>query len=87
MLTVPDLATELPHKTLDALEAINAVVVSADGDATDYLTRTGARAIVIRPDRHILGVAQTAGELDLVLAQIPTFRSPPAAPPRMVANV
>ncbi len=87
MLAAPDLAIELPQKMLRALEETGIAVVTADGDASDYLTRTGARAIVIRPDRHILGIAQTAGELDLVLAQIPYLHKPQAMPPRMAASV
>jgi 3-(3-hydroxy-phenyl)propionate hydroxylase len=86
VLATPDLANELPHNTLNMLDTIDAVVVSADGDADDYLARTGVRAMVIRPDRHILGVARTADELDLILAQIPALVSPLAVP-RLVVTV
>jgi 3-(3-hydroxy-phenyl)propionate hydroxylase len=87
VLTAPDLVTELPQDTLRALEDTGVTFVTADGEASDYLSRTGARAIVIRPDRHILGVAQTPDELDLVLARIPYLKSPQAAPARMAAHV
>jgi 3-(3-hydroxy-phenyl)propionate hydroxylase len=87
VLTAPDLAAELPQDTLCALPDTSVTLVTADGEASDYLSRIGARAIVIRPDRHILGVAQTPDELDRLLARIPYLKSPQAAPARMAANV
>ncbi len=50
------------------------VVVPATGSAQSYLGDLNTEAVVIRPDRYILGVASTAGELDAVLAR----RSPPS---------
>ena len=67
----PDLATSLSHRTRATLEHMEAVVVPADGDASAYLARIGVCAIVVRPDRHILGVATTADELDRVLTHMP----------------
>ena len=60
-------------------------MIAADGDAAAYLARTGARAIVVRPDRHILGVASSADELDLILAHVPSLAASATAP-RAVAN-
>jgi 3-(3-hydroxy-phenyl)propionate hydroxylase len=44
-------------------------VVIATGPAEEYLTELRAEAVVIRPDRYILGVASTPEELDAVLAR------------------
>ena len=35
-------------------------LVLADGEAADYLAGLGVEAVVIRPDRHILGIASSA---------------------------
>ena len=85
MLAAPDFAAALPPDTLAALNDLDAMVVAADGDASGYLARLNARAIVIRPDRHILGVASTAVELDLILAHVPLLATS-TPPPRAVAN-
>jgi 3-(3-hydroxy-phenyl)propionate hydroxylase len=45
------------------------VVVTATGPAESYLAELHAEAVVIRPDRYILGVASTAAELDTVLSR------------------
>ena len=51
--------------------AADVVVVPAGGEAESWLASLGAEAVVIRPDRHILGVASTTAELDAVLARRP----------------
>ena len=48
--------------------AADVVVVRAGGEAESWLASLGAEAVVIRPDRHILGVASTTAEFDAVLA-------------------
>jgi 3-(3-hydroxy-phenyl)propionate hydroxylase len=85
VLAAPDLASVLSQETVARLERLNAVVVPADGDADGYLSRIGTRAIVVRPDRHILGIASTADELDLILAHLPSLGFS-SANPRAVAN-
>ena len=47
------------------------VLVAATDEAAGYLARLGVGAIVIRPDRHILGVASTPDDLADVIARIP----------------
>ena len=86
VLAEPDLATSLSHRTRATLEHMEAVVVPADGDANAYLARIGVCAIVVRPDRHILGVAKTADELDRVLKNMPILLKPSASR-RVVANI
>jgi 3-(3-hydroxy-phenyl)propionate hydroxylase len=43
-------------------------VVTATGPAEEYLAGLRAEAVVVRPDRYILGVASTPAELNAVLA-------------------
>ena len=57
------------------------VIVTANGPAESYLAELHAEAVVIRPDRYILGVASTATELEAVLAR----RSPPSSDPAFTA--
>ena len=47
-------------------------VLTATGAAEKYLAELNAEAVVIRPDRYILGVASTPAELHAVLARHPT---------------
>ena len=70
LLAAPALVAALPACTRQKLEAIEAVIVRADGEAAAYLERLDAAAVVIRPDRHILGIASSAPELDRVLARV-----------------
>jgi hypothetical protein len=53
------------------LDDTEVVVVIATGPAADYLAGLGVDAVVIRPDRYILGVASTPAELDAVLSRRP----------------
>jgi 3-(3-hydroxy-phenyl)propionate hydroxylase len=70
LLAAPPLLAALPACTRQKLEAIDAAIVDADGEAAAYLERLNAAAVVIRPDRHILGVASSAPELDRVIARM-----------------
>ena len=45
------------------------VLIVAEGEAAAYLADLHTEAVVIRPDRHILGIASTPAELDAVLAR------------------
>jgi 3-(3-hydroxy-phenyl)propionate hydroxylase len=63
------LVDALPAATRSKLDGADIVLVVADGEAAAYLADLGADAVVIRPDRHILGVASTPAELDAVLAR------------------
>jgi 3-(3-hydroxy-phenyl)propionate hydroxylase len=46
-------------------------VVALPGEASDYRQELGARAVLIRPDRYILGCAKTSDELSDLLARMP----------------
>jgi hypothetical protein len=52
------------------LDLRSAVAVPATGEAAQYLDRLGAEAVVIRPDRHILGIASDLRELGCVLGLV-----------------
>jgi 3-(3-hydroxy-phenyl)propionate hydroxylase len=61
----------LPGASRDQVADGSFALVLADGEAADYLAGLGVEAVVIRPDRHILGVASSAPELTAVLARRP----------------
>jgi hypothetical protein len=50
---------------------MGARLVPADGEAADYLSNLDTEAVVIRPDRHILGIATNPVELEALLTQTP----------------
>jgi 3-(3-hydroxy-phenyl)propionate hydroxylase len=84
IVATPQLAARLPDATFDDID-----VVLADGEATSYLAGLNTEAVVIRPDRHILGVASTPAELEAVLARRPRLAratSSRPAPKTAVAN-
>jgi len=75
------LATEtmldwLPRSLRDELARANVAIVAADGEAGAYLSRLKTEAIVIRPDRAILGVASTPAELATVMRLVPSPNMP-----------
>jgi 3-(3-hydroxy-phenyl)propionate hydroxylase len=70
LATRPFVAT-LPAEMRAKLEGVDPVLTVADGEAANYLQELKTEAIVIRPDRHILGIASTPAELDAVLARRP----------------
>ena len=69
VLATPNLASRLPPASRDQIAKGNVALVVADGEAAAYLAGLKTEAVVIRPDRHILGIASTPGELDAVLAR------------------
>lgn len=71
LLARPYLVDALPTAVADWVNQIDAVVVRADGETADYLTNLQADAVVIRPDRHILGIAANPVELQALLMQTP----------------
>ena len=71
MLATPRLLNALPAAARSRLEDPRLVLVAADGEADAYLAELGAEAVVIRPDRYILGAASSPAELEEVLARLP----------------
>jgi 3-(3-hydroxy-phenyl)propionate hydroxylase len=61
----------LPAASRELLAGNDPMLVGASGEAADYLAQLGVESVVIRPDRHVLGVASTAAELTAVLARRP----------------
>ena len=64
----------LPGASRNQVADGSLALVLADGEAADYLAGLGVEAVVIRPDRHILGVASSVPELAAVLARRPKHR-------------
>jgi 3-(3-hydroxy-phenyl)propionate hydroxylase len=71
VLANSDFIEALPGAVRAKLKTSDVALVAADGDAPDYLAELGASAVVIRPDRYVLGVASNAAELEAVLARRP----------------
>ena len=69
VLASPHLIDALSSAARARLAADDLVVVAAEGKAADYLADLNTGAVVIRPDRYILGTAATPAELDAVLAR------------------
>jgi 3-(3-hydroxy-phenyl)propionate hydroxylase len=69
VLAGSDLIDSLPRATRTKLDNAGAVLIVASGEAAAYLADLRTEAVVIRPDRYILGVASTPAELDAVLAR------------------
>ena len=64
-----------------ALDADPETVVFTDpGKVGDLLAATGTAAVVVRPDRYILGTAGSAQELEGLLNLVPTLNLPAAQP-------
>jgi len=68
------------------LKSGDVALVAADGEAAGYLAELRTAAVVIRPDRYILGVAANAAELDGVLARRPWRTSGAPITKRMPQN-
>jgi 3-(3-hydroxy-phenyl)propionate hydroxylase len=71
VLARPQLIDALPDKVSDRIDQMGAALVPADGEAADYLSSLNTEAVVIRPDRHILGIATNPVELEALLMQTP----------------
>ncbi|MGZ5805468.1 MAG: bifunctional 3-(3-hydroxy-phenyl)propionate/3-hydroxycinnamic acid hydroxylase MhpA [Xanthobacteraceae bacterium] len=84
VLAAPGLA--LPYTTMLRLAEMDAALLQADGEAADYLRRLGAQSVVIRPDRHVLGIANTADELAALIERIPQVKEPPPKAKRAPAG-
>jgi 3-(3-hydroxy-phenyl)propionate hydroxylase len=76
------LADSMPAEMSARLEDIGIVLVTATGNAADYLEELRVGAVVIRPDRYVLGVASTPEELAAVLAHLPSLNASEDRPRR-----
>jgi 3-(3-hydroxy-phenyl)propionate hydroxylase len=80
VLATRRLIDALPAASRDQFTDASLALVPADGEAADYLAGLEVEVVVIRPDRHILGVASTAAELAAVLARRPRHHRDKHAP-------
>jgi 3-(3-hydroxy-phenyl)propionate hydroxylase len=71
VLANPQLTDALTTTHIERINQMGATLVPADGDAADYLLSLNVGAVVIRPDRHILGIATNPVELEALLTQTP----------------
>lgn len=86
VLASPRLAQALGPAKRHVAPDTDVVVVTATGPAESYLADLQTEAVVIRPDRYILGVASTPAELDAVLARrLPAASVQPSPPLRTVS--
>ena len=69
VLATRSLVDQLPPATRAELGVGDVVLIVAEGEVAAYLAELQTEAVVIRPDRHILGIASTPGQLDAVLAR------------------
>jgi 3-(3-hydroxy-phenyl)propionate hydroxylase len=77
LLATKAMLDRMPPSSGNRLARMNVALVAADGEAAAYLSRLGTQAIVLRPDRNILGVASTPAALDAVLRQVPNVNTAP----------
>lgn len=79
---VASTAELLERLTPSVRAAVNAdphsVVVSDLGQIGELLESFGVGAIIVRPDRYVLGTADTTSELEQLLSLVPTFSLAPA---------
>src|SRR5262245_28511862 len=80
ILATPHFIDALPRERRYGFDDLELTLIRADGEAAEYLARANVEAVVIRPDRHVLGVASTQAELDAVLARRPWHRQDEIAP-------
>ncbi len=68
ILGVPALFHALPAGTLERWRDAGVVVIDDSGaEVGRWLARHGASAVVLRPDRYVVGVARTVADLDRLL--------------------
>ena len=78
-----ELLAELPATVRQALDADSDIVVAQPGsrEATELLEHYRGGAVIIRPDRYVLGVAHDRFELEQVLGRIPSLATSGRARP------
>ncbi len=81
ILVSPRLAGAIGPAMRHATPDGDMVFVTASGPAESYLAELQTEAVVIRPDRYVLDIASTPGELDAVLARRLPQASPKLSPP------
>jgi len=69
VITATSLWNEMTLEDLDGLD--DSVLAVLPGEGQDWLRDLDASAIVVRPDRYVLGSARTPAELRSLLARIP----------------
>ncbi|MEU1268268.1 bifunctional 3-(3-hydroxy-phenyl)propionate/3-hydroxycinnamic acid hydroxylase [Streptomyces sp. NPDC005799] len=74
----PGLLADLPASVRRQLDEDDEVVVLTTPEETGHLlTSVKAPAVIVRPDRYVLGTAQDTADLEVLLQTLPTTRSDP----------
>lgn len=69
------LINSMTSDTKNRLQQLNTVVISADSVLQQWLADNEAQAVIIRPDRYILGIAKNSEELQQITALLPSKKS------------
>ena len=82
LVSLETTATDLPANVLEPIRQIGGrsirltarglpdAVTDADGFYTDWFTEAGVRAVVVRPDHYIYGVAATTTDIPALLLRL-----------------
>lgn len=83
VVATSELLAEMPAVVCHALDADSDIVVAQPGspEAIALLEHYGGGAVIIRPDRYVLGVAHGGAELERVLGRIPSLTTSVTARP------
>jgi 3-(3-hydroxy-phenyl)propionate hydroxylase len=83
LATTPELLAGLPRDLRAAIDADpETVVITESAHVSEITTAARADAVVVRPDRYVLGTAGSVAELESVLGLVPTIsRVAPSADP------
>jgi 3-(3-hydroxy-phenyl)propionate hydroxylase len=72
VLGAADVIAGVAPETRRRWEALGVVVVDRPGAAVDgWLAEHGAQAVVLRPDRYVMGIARTPADLDRLARVVP----------------
>ncbi|MFI6309557.1 bifunctional 3-(3-hydroxy-phenyl)propionate/3-hydroxycinnamic acid hydroxylase [Nocardia fusca] len=81
LATTPELFAGLPEDRRNEVETNPEVVVlMAPEQVRELLASVGSDAVVVRPDRYLLGTARTQAELEQLLAIVPALAAAPRQP-------
>ncbi len=78
VLGMPEVLAGVRPCTAEIWHSADTCVVAADGAAPEWLARLSCAAVIIRPDRVVLGIASNTGELDAISRLIPLPSATPA---------
>lgn len=79
--TTPELFAGLPEdKRIEVETNPEVLVLTAPEQVRELLAAVDSKAVIVRPDRYVLGTAGTAPELAELLTMVPTLAAAPRVP-------